>query len=114
MNSGARYQIVVLRVYPNKNLQVKELTAIKQYLQDNYKVVAFCYGSSKNSLTKIINQMLDKGLIFSPKTNLSAIIDTFVARKTITYGELIDEMTIKQRKKFTETVNKGLTKLIGK
>ena len=47
MNSGARYQIIVLKVYPNKDLKVKELDTIKQYLSDNYRLLAFCYGSPK-------------------------------------------------------------------
>lgn len=113
MNSGARYQIVVLKVYPNKDLKVKELDTIKQYLVDNYRVLAFCYGSPKNSLNKTVSIMLEKNLIFSPKTTIQEIISTFVNKGTITYGEITDFCTSQQAKKFNETVSKGLKKIVG-
>lgn len=113
MNSGARYQIIVLKVYPDKDLKVKELETVRQYLGSNYKLLTFCYGSSKNSLTKTVNDMLDKNLLFSPHNTLQEIVDAFVCHKASTYGELIDYCSRQQAKKFNETVSKGLQKIVG-
>ncbi len=113
MNSGARYQIIVLKVYPDKDLKVKELETVRQYLGSNYKLLTFCYGSPKNSLKKTLDSMLDKKLIFSPKNTLTDMIDTFVKQDVSTYGEIIDYCTRQQAKKFNETVRKGIKKVLG-
>jgi len=113
MNSGARYQIIVLKVHPNKELKVKELDSVKQYLQANYHLLTFCYGSPKNSLKKTLDSMLDKKLIFSPKNTLTDMIDTFVKQDVSTYGEIMDYCTRQQAKKFNETVSKGIKKVLG-
>jgi hypothetical protein len=113
MNNGARYQIIVLKVHPNKELKVKELDAVKQYLQANYHLLTFCYGSPKNSLRKTLDSMLEKNLIFSPKNTLTDMMDIFVERGMSTYGEIIDYCTQKQARKFNETVSKGIKRVFG-
>lgn len=113
MNSGARYQIIVLKVYPDKDLKVKELETVRQYLCSNYKVLTFCYGSSKNSVVKTIEKMFEKKLLFSPKNTIFETVSVFVNNKACTYGDIIDYCSSQQSKKFNETVSKGLKRLVG-
>lgn len=113
MNKGARYQIVVLKVFPNKELKVGELNNVKQYLGSNYVVVANSYGSSKNSMVKLVEKMLEKDLLFSPKNTCYQIIDAFTEKGIVTYGELNDYTTRGMAKKFNLGVSKTLKTVFG-
>lgn len=81
-SSGARYQIIILKVERNEYDAVKELSAATHYLdtecKERFKVIGSFYGRTTNLLPRITHYLLVNKLIPYPFKTLYQVSKEFI------------------------------------
>lgn len=87
-SSGARYQVIVLKVKRNNDGATKELIELIDYFRkkgERFEVVGTFYGRQTNLLPRITTYFLDKKFISNPLKTLYDINKMFIDKHELNF-----------------------------
>ena len=91
-SSGARYQVIVLKINKNGDDAVKELLEAQKYLDthfgERFKVKASFYARKNNLLPRITNFFLVNGFIDNPLKTLYQISKQFMNNTNVNFFQV--------------------------